>query len=103
MTVFSEEDLTPAPPEEAVGKSQLTEATSVHMAPVFITPLVGATVQEGVKFSFECRLVMHYYTPVQRFASLFLFVICSKAGFLRVRKDNYSQELLVPVMNKIEN
>lgn len=25
------------------------------MAPVFLTPLVGATVTEGVKFTFECR------------------------------------------------
>ena len=26
-----------------------------QIAPVFLTPLVGATVREGVKFTFECR------------------------------------------------
>ncbi|XP_068215232.1 uncharacterized protein [Palaemon carinicauda] len=38
-------------------KPKLIDEEPQPMAPVFMTPLVGATVTEGVKFSFECRVI----------------------------------------------
>ncbi|XP_063883939.1 titin-like isoform X4 [Scylla paramamosain] len=56
----------PLPPEEEAPKKEesppLKKAKMIDeepepMAPVFLTPLVGATVTEGVKFTFECRVL----------------------------------------------
>ncbi|KAK7077497.1 hypothetical protein SK128_026425 [Halocaridina rubra] len=38
-------------------KVKLIDDEPQPMAPIFMTPLVGATVTEGVKFSFECRVI----------------------------------------------
>nr|XP_027227569.1 titin-like isoform X2 [Penaeus vannamei] len=55
----------PLPPEEPrkpeetppAKKAKLIDDEPQHMPPVFMTPLVGASVSEGVKFSFECRVI----------------------------------------------
>ncbi|XP_042876868.1 titin-like isoform X4 [Penaeus japonicus] len=55
----------PLPPEEPpkpeetppAKKAKLIDDEPQHMPPVFMTPLVGAAVSEGVKFSFECRVI----------------------------------------------
>ncbi|KAF2360881.1 Immunoglobulin I-set [Trinorchestia longiramus] len=65
VPISSDEDLPPPPPVEddhVSKKTKFIDDQPDHMPPVFITPLVGATVQEGVKFSFECR-VMGYPVP----------------------------------------
>lgn len=36
-------------------KAKMIDDEPQPMPPVFLTPLVGATVTEGVKFTFECR------------------------------------------------
>ncbi|CAL4066271.1 unnamed protein product, partial [Meganyctiphanes norvegica] len=38
-------------------KVKLIDDEPQHMAPVFVNPLVGATVTEGIKFTFECKVV----------------------------------------------
>ena len=48
-------DLTPLEEEPALKKAKWVDEEPQHMPPLFLTPLVGATVQEGVKFTFECR------------------------------------------------
>lgn len=55
-------EATPLPPEEPKQedtpppkKAKLIDDEPQHMAPIFLTPLVGATVTEGVKFTFECK------------------------------------------------
>ncbi|XP_066957162.1 uncharacterized protein [Macrobrachium rosenbergii] len=53
-------DEEPPPKQEDVPppkKQKLIDEDPQPMAPVFMTPLVGATVTEGVKFSFECRVI----------------------------------------------
>ena len=55
-----EDDLPPPPPpEEQTKKMKYTDEEPDHLPPVFVTPLVGATVTEGVKFTFECRWVCY--------------------------------------------
>ncbi|KAK3875075.1 hypothetical protein Pcinc_020036 [Petrolisthes cinctipes] len=38
-------------------KAKLIDDEPQPMAPIFLTPLVGATVTEGVKFTFECKVI----------------------------------------------
>ena len=41
-----------------IKKAKMIDDEPEPMPPIFLTPLVGATVTEGVKFSFECRWVV---------------------------------------------
>jgi len=70
IPISADEDLPPPPPIQEVveqeftsisKKMKLVEEKSNHLPPVFVTPLIGATVTEGVKFTFECRFVFKDY------------------------------------------
>ena len=54
---------TEALPEESrpVKKVKIEEEPK-YIAPAFLTPLVGAIISEGMKFTFECR---YYYYKTQ--------------------------------------